>query len=223
MFSSVQKPRNCSLGLIWCICRCSSVHDHWYDLLKTLWWLCHKIAPDRKRRKIWRTKNCSMLPPVTRLPPAKAKALLQHQNNSQFYKTVLDWMRSKLTNELTNKLLPKMGIGFFNYGWRVGIVPCLCVDGSESKNWFLALTSTQLHKDFGDTNFLGVVATKLCATRYKKNQKAVKNCAKAGHNCGNRHQFSRRNCSSVFAPFPSDLHLVARIAVKKCRFWGMKW
>ena len=57
-----------------------------------------------------------MLPPVTRLPPAKAKALLHHQNNSQFYKTVLDWMRSKLTN----KLLPKMGRLFLGYVWRIG-------------------------------------------------------------------------------------------------------
>ena len=57
-----------------------------------------------------------MLPPVTRLPPAKAKALLHHQNNSQVYKTVLDWMRSKLTK----KLLPKMGRWFFGYVWRVG-------------------------------------------------------------------------------------------------------
>ena len=57
-----------------------------------------------------------MLPPVTRLPPAQAKALLHHQNNSQVYKTVLDWMRSKLTN----KLLPKMGRLFLGYVWRVG-------------------------------------------------------------------------------------------------------
>ena len=142
-----------------------------------------------------------MLPPVTRLPPAKAKALLHHQNNSQFYKTVLDWMRSKLTN----KLLPKMGRLFLGYVWRVGRAK---LDFWLSLHLYCTkILATQTFWELWPQN---------CARPVIKNQKAVKNCAKAGHNCGNRHQFSRRNCSSVFAPFPSDLHLVARIAVKKC-------
>ena len=54
------------------------------------------------------------------------------------------------------------------------MVLLLCVEGWESITWFLALTSSQLHKDFGDTNFLGVVVTKLCATSYKKIRKRSK-------------------------------------------------
>ena len=108
--------------------------------------------------------------------------------------------------KLTNKLLPKMGRCFFGYVWRAG--------GAKLNFWLsLHLNCTKILA----TQTFGSCGHKIVRDQiYIKNQKAVKNCAKAGHNCGNRHQFSRRNCSSVFAPFPSDLHLVARIAVKKC-------
>ena len=95
----------------------------------------------------------------TRLPPAKDKALLHHQNNSQVYKLCsigcdLNWRTS---------CSRKWGDGsFVMYG---GLGEQSLISGSH----FI-----QLDKDFGDTNFLGVVATKLCTTSYKKIRKRSK-------------------------------------------------
>ena len=143
-------------------------------------------------------------PSCHKIATSKSQGIIAPPEQQPSLQTVLDWMRSKLTN----KLLPKMGRLFLGYVWRFG--------RAKLDFWLsLNLNCTEI---LATQTFWELWPQNCARPDIKKNQKAVENCAKAGHNCGNRHQFSRRNCSSVFAPFPSDLHLVARIAVKKCRF-----
>ena len=55
-------------------------------------------------------------PSCHKIATSKSQGIIAPPEQQPSLQTVLDWMRSKLTN----KLLPKMGRWFFGYLWRVG-------------------------------------------------------------------------------------------------------